>query len=104
MGGSIQLPTPGSVRLPRGWVSSVADPGQLGCRITLTAKQFGELSPLAFIERKENVILLGPSGLGKTPPDDRPGAEGLHERLHSVLHQLLGSSRTPAALPGPGAG
>jgi hypothetical protein len=33
MGGSIQLPTPGSVRLPRGWVSSVADPGQLGCRI-----------------------------------------------------------------------
>jgi DNA replication protein DnaC len=38
----------------------------LGCRITLTAKQFGELSSLAFIERKENVILLGPSGLGKT--------------------------------------
>jgi hypothetical protein len=34
MGGSVQLPTPGSVRLPRGWVSSVADPGQLGCRIT----------------------------------------------------------------------
>jgi hypothetical protein len=34
MGGSIQLPTPGSVRLQRGWVSSVADPGQLGCRIT----------------------------------------------------------------------
>jgi hypothetical protein len=33
MGGSVQLPTPGSVRLPRGWVSSVADPGQLGCRI-----------------------------------------------------------------------
>jgi DNA replication protein DnaC len=32
----------------------------------LTAKLFGELSSLAFIERKENVILLGPSGLGKT--------------------------------------
>jgi hypothetical protein len=41
MGGSIQLPTPGSVRLPRGWVSSVADPGQLGCRIT----------PAAYLER-----------------------------------------------------
>jgi site-specific recombinase XerD len=41
MGGSVQLPTPGSVRLPRGWVSSVADPGQLGCRIT----------PAAYLER-----------------------------------------------------
>lgn len=32
----------------------------------LTNKQFNELSSLAFIERKENVVLLGPSGLGKT--------------------------------------
>ena len=32
----------------------------------LTQKQFNELSTLAFIERKENIILLGPSGLGKT--------------------------------------
>jgi len=32
----------------------------------LTAKMFAELSSLAFIERKENVILMGPSGLGKT--------------------------------------
>ncbi len=32
----------------------------------LTQKQFNELSSLAFIERKENIILLGPSGLGKT--------------------------------------
>lgn len=32
----------------------------------MTEKQFKELSTLAFIERKENVVLLGPSGLGKT--------------------------------------
>jgi DNA replication protein DnaC len=32
----------------------------------LTQKQFNELSSLNFIERKENIILLGPSGLGKT--------------------------------------
>jgi len=32
----------------------------------LTQKKFNELSTLSFIERKENIILLGPSGLGKT--------------------------------------
>ncbi len=32
----------------------------------LSQAKFKELSSLAFIERKENVILLGPSGLGKT--------------------------------------
>ncbi len=32
----------------------------------ITQKQFNELSTLAFIERKENIVFLGPSGLGKT--------------------------------------
>lgn len=32
----------------------------------LTKKRFTELSSLAFIPRKENVILMGPSGVGKT--------------------------------------
>jgi DNA replication protein DnaC len=32
----------------------------------LSQSKFKELSTLAFIERKENIILLGPSGLGKT--------------------------------------
>jgi DNA replication protein DnaC len=32
----------------------------------LSQAKFKELSSLAFIERKENIILLGPSGLGKT--------------------------------------
>lgn len=32
----------------------------------LTATKFEDLKSLAFIERKENVVLLGPSGVGKT--------------------------------------
>lgn len=32
----------------------------------LTEKKFKELSTLNFIERKENIVLMGPSGLGKT--------------------------------------
>lgn len=32
----------------------------------LSSREFEELSSLSFIDRKENVILLGPSGLGKT--------------------------------------
>jgi len=32
----------------------------------LTAAQFAELSSLSFIDRKENLVLMGPSGLGKT--------------------------------------
>jgi DNA replication protein DnaC len=32
----------------------------------ISEKKFKELSSLAFVDRKENVILMGPSGLGKT--------------------------------------
>ncbi len=32
----------------------------------LSKKTFAELSSLAFIDRRENVVLMGPSGLGKT--------------------------------------
>jgi DNA replication protein DnaC len=32
----------------------------------LTKQKFSELSSLAFIDRKENIFLLGPSGVGKT--------------------------------------
>jgi DNA replication protein DnaC len=32
----------------------------------ITERQFEELSSLSFLERKENIIFMGPSGLGKT--------------------------------------
>jgi DNA replication protein DnaC len=32
----------------------------------ITKKKLNELASLAFVERKENVVLMGPSGLGKT--------------------------------------
>lgn len=32
----------------------------------LTNRQFEELSSLSFVDRKENVVFMGPSGLGKT--------------------------------------
>ncbi len=32
----------------------------------LTERKFKELSSLSFLGRKENIILMGPSGLGKT--------------------------------------
>jgi DNA replication protein DnaC len=32
----------------------------------MTARQFAELASLSFVARKENLILMGPSGLGKT--------------------------------------
>ena len=32
----------------------------------MTAQQLAEISSLAFVERKENLILMGPSGLGKS--------------------------------------
>ena len=34
-------------------------------------KQIMELASLAFVERAENVVFLGPSGVGKTPSQSR---------------------------------
>jgi DNA replication protein DnaC len=40
------------------------DPGWL--KVGLTGRPLEKFSSLSFLERKENVILMGPSGLGKT--------------------------------------
>ena len=53
---------------------------------TFARSQIQELASLGFVERAENIVLLGPSGTGKTQPRDRVradcGAEGLEGTLH----------------------
>ena len=44
-------------------------------------KMVTELAPLAFIERKENVVLLGPSGVGKTHIASALGYKAVQSRL-----------------------
>ncbi len=39
-------------------------------------KQIMELGGLAFIERAENMVLIGPSGVGKTTRGKRAGVQG----------------------------
>jgi DNA replication protein DnaC len=45
---------------------NVAHPIDFGFASGAPRKQIPELGGLAFIERHENIVLLGPSGVGKT--------------------------------------
>ena len=54
----------------------------------ITQAKFKELSSLSFIDRKENVILLGSSGLGKTHILMALGYNIMFEWLYSLLHEL----------------
>ena len=62
----------------------------------LKRSQIEELASLAFVERTENVVLVGPSGVGKTHPAIALGHAGRHQ---GTLHHR----RRPAADAGPGA-
>jgi murein DD-endopeptidase MepM/ murein hydrolase activator NlpD len=94
MGGSVQLPTPGSVRLPRGWVSSVADPGQLGCRIAIPDEH-----PRLDIANDAGTPVYAPfSGIVSRVYDDDPkkgygieitNEDGLSARLIHLLNRPL---------------
>jgi hypothetical protein len=52
---------------------------------SLDKKQLQTLASCRFIETGENVILLGPPGVGN-PPRGRPGAQGHPARLPGALH------------------
>lgn len=56
----------------------------------LPLSRFEELKSLSFIERKENIIFLGPSGVGKTHLMLGLGQHAWHVRLFDVLHKLPG--------------
>ncbi len=66
----------------------------------LTERRFAELASLSFIERKENVILLGPSGTGKTHLLPRAGGESVQRRLHRLLPELHSGNRGSRPRPG----
>ncbi len=56
----------------------------------LTKKKFSELSSLAFIHRRENIVLLGSSGIGKTHLLLGFGHKACCERPQRLLPQLYG--------------
>ena len=48
--------------------------------------QIQELASLGFVERAENIVLLGPSGTGKDAPRDRVRTDCRAEELEGTLH------------------
>jgi DNA replication protein DnaC len=59
---------------------------EFGFQPTVSEKQLRELAGGAFLERCENVLLLGPPGTGKTKPGGGPGAGGLRTPPPRALH------------------
>jgi len=58
-----------------------------GFQPSIDVKQIKELSTLAFVARKENVIFLGPPGVGKNSPCSRSCDASVKVRYDSILCQ-----------------
>ena len=65
-------------------------------------QQIQELASLAFIERAENVVFLGPSGVGKTASRDRARLPCHPARLQGALHHRRRSGLTLESGAAPG--
>ncbi|KDH23851.1 hypothetical protein AE36_03165 [Klebsiella variicola] len=66
-------------------------------------KQIQSLRSLSFIERNENIVLLGPSWRGENAPGDSHGLRSSTCRYQGTLHNSGGSvaSAVYSATPGP---
>ena len=71
-----------------GRLPGTKDAGGLRLRLRQrrAAQQIQELAALGFVERAENVVLLGPSGIGKTHLAIAFGLIAAHKSLEGPLH------------------
>lgn len=65
--------------------------------------QIQELAHLAFVQRAENVVLLGPSGVGKDPHRTGLGPAGRDRRAQGSVHQRGRPDAAAGGGQGPGA-
>ena len=71
----------------------------------LNKKDVMALFDLDFIPKHENVIFLGPPGVGKTHSGDRIGHQGLSSRLQGLFHDHgRPDAKTEGAVPVPAQG
>jgi IstB-like ATP binding protein len=64
---------------------------------SIDERKLRELAALAFLERKENILLLGPPRRGQDAPGDRAGHRGDHRRLLGVLRECAGAGGAVSA-------
>ena len=66
---------------------------------SIKREQIENLHELGFVERRENVILLGPPGVGFGAPGHQPGHCGGPERTPCLLRHALGPDHQPGGGP-----
>lgn len=63
-------------------------------------EQIVSLHELGFVARKENVVFLGPPGVGKDAPGDQPGRRGGAGRKTDLLRHAVRPGGVSGRSPG----